>query len=543
MHSVHENTPAGESLSPDIPRTLRPYQDETLDHLAAAAQIGIRRALVSLPTGAGKTVIFSALVLTWLARGRVLIIVHRDELLRQTADKLRAAGYEGEIGVVKAGRNEHTAPVLIASVQTLGRTARLARLTADYALVIVDEAHHATAASYRRVLDYLGCFAPDGPFTAGFTATPERADRQDLNDIWQGIVYHKDLWDMIAAGYLCNVRGLQIRIAADLDHVARRGGDYREGELAAALTAAHVPMQIAEILVRYATDRRTLVFVPGVAFAHETARVLQDAGIAAAVVTGDTPIEERQGIYAALRAGSIKVLVNCAVLTEGFDEPSIDCVMIARPTLSRPLYQQMIGRGTRIHPGKGDSLVLDLVGASAQHELVTLATLTRHDPAILAAGGIAAAAARDTAQTGTGPLVARPVDLFGRDPLAWLAVDGDYVLSTPDGNLAIRHEPDGLYAIWFVPKGWCPVPRELAARLPLDTAQTLVEQHARHNHAMQLIAKAAPCRDRAASEKQTRFLRSLGVDPARPLTMGEAANFITAALYRGAVQRLERAAA
>jgi superfamily II DNA or RNA helicase len=260
-------------------------------------------------------------------------------------------------------------------VQTLARRARLERLARDFALAVVDEAHHAMAPSWRAVLTYLGCFEPAGPLTLGFTATPERADGQSLAEVFESIVYQRDMLSMIREGYLSDLRGLQVRLAVDLDCVHVRGGDFVESELAAEIERADGPGHIVRAYREYAVGRTALAFLPSVALAEQTARLLAAAGIPAGVVSGTTPLDERRCTRAELHACRLRVVTNCGVLTEGFDEPSVDCILLARPTHSQPLYIQIVGRATRLHPGKQDALIVDFVGASSRHELVTLGAL------------------------------------------------------------------------------------------------------------------------------------------------------------------------
>jgi superfamily II DNA or RNA helicase len=230
----------------DISLALRDYQVESLEAIAASTW---RRQLVALPTGMGKTVVFAHQIARVVAAGkRALVLVHRDELVSQTLDKLALVVPVLDVGVVKAERNECDAAVVVASVQTVCRPNRMQQLGRDFSLVIVDEGHHATAPSYRAVLTYLGCFSPEpcGPLTVGYTATPERADRASLLEVFEGIVFHRDILTMIKASYLCDVRGVQVRLDMDLDRVHSRGGDFIEGELACEMTRAHAPEHVVQ---------------------------------------------------------------------------------------------------------------------------------------------------------------------------------------------------------------------------------------------------------------------------------------------------------
>ena len=221
--------------------TPRPYQCEAVAAIVAAAHRGVRRPLLALPTGTGKTIVFALLVQQ--RGGRTLVLAHRDELIQQAVDKLRLVDPTMEIGVVKAERDEHEAPTVVASVQTLSRKPRLARLLPDFQTIVVDEAHHAPAATYQRILAHCHTWDPDGPLVVGVTATPERGDRRSLGQVFQRIVYQKDLLEMMQAGYLADLRAMQVLLQADFDALHIRRGDFVEAELETMLLAANAPAQ------------------------------------------------------------------------------------------------------------------------------------------------------------------------------------------------------------------------------------------------------------------------------------------------------------
>ena len=317
-------------------------------------------------------------------RGRSLILAHRDELIQQAVDKLRLVDPTLPLGVVQAARDEHTAPTVVASVQTLSRRTRLTRLVPDFQTIVIDEAHHAPAPTYRRILEYCRAWHPDGPLVVGVTATPERGDRHSLRPVFDGIVYQKTLLEMMQAGYLVDLRALQVLLQADFDALRTQQGDFVEAELETLLLAANAPAQVLAAFQAHAADRKALLFTPTVALAYAMAETFCAAGIAAEALDGTTPLATRRAILQRLHTGATRVVANCAVLTEGFDEPSVDCIIMARPTQSAPLYQQMLGRGTRTYPGKTDCLVLDVVGVSTHHTLHTAATLFDCDAGRLA---------------------------------------------------------------------------------------------------------------------------------------------------------------
>jgi len=517
--------------TPSASLDLRPYQREALGAVAAAEQRGVRRTLVALPTGTGKTVIFSHLI--HARGGRALVLAHRDELLGQAADKLTRVDPATPVGLVRAELDQVHAPIIAASIQTLARDARLARLGTDFHTIVVDEAHHAAAPTYRRVLEHLGAFEDAGPLVVGFTATPERGDRVGLGCVFEEIVYRRTLLDMLRAGYLCDLRAVQVTLEADLSQVRVRGGDFAEGELAAALLEANAPEHVAEALGEHAAGRKMLVFVPGVELAYETAGALCAAGIRAEALDGTTPRDERWAILARLRSGQTRAVVNCAVLTEGFDEPSVNCVVVARPTKSAPLYTQMIGRGTRMYPGKADCLILDLVGASTRHELVTAATLIGLAPCDLAGGRLVSEAVTEREARGydiaDGRLVSRAVDLFDRHALHWVTDGGRFSLSLGDGMLVLQEVASGWQVLRLGHGGTRQV---VASGLDLGYAQGIAEDLVREAKAAALVDPNARWRHRPATPKQLDTLRRMRVRVDGSLSAGRASELIGAAIAR-----------
>lgn len=367
---------------------LRDYQRDCIDAIVRAWGNGVRRPAAVLPTGAGKTVVFAELGRRIIeAGGRFGVLAHRDELIAQAVQKLHDASPGMRVGVFQASRREVAGKhAVVASVQSLTRAARRAELArAGLTAVVVDECHHATAPTYRAVLEDLGCFAdvdPEpggvagGALALGVTATMVRGDGVALGHVWEEVVFRREIIDMIRQGYLCTARGVRVRIAGlDLSRVRRTGGDFAGGALGAAMSEVMAPEAIARAVAERAQDRRGLVFVPSVAFAHETAAAMTAAGLSAVALDGSTPIEDRRLALKLFRAGELRWLVNCGLFTEGTDLPMADCVVIARPTSSTGLYMQMAGRGLRPFPGKRDCLVMDVVGVASRHKLASFAVL------------------------------------------------------------------------------------------------------------------------------------------------------------------------
>ncbi len=347
---------------------LRPYQQAAADAIFAAWR-DVRSTLLVLPTGTGKTIVFSDVARRIAgAGGQTLILAHRDELIRQAVDKLQAS--TGLIAAVEKA-DEYAAgtlaPVTVASVQTLMRGERLRRFPQDqFAAIVVDEAHHALAESYRGILGYFG-----GAKILGVTATPDRGDKRNLGSVFESFAYEYGLPDAVRDGWLARPVVQTCPIRLDLTGVRTTAGDYNAADLGEAL-APYAP-QIVEQIAGYAGNRKTLLFLPLVATSKAFCTLLQAAGMDARHVDGTS--DDRADVAAWLATPGPKVCCNAMLYTEGFDEPSIDAVCVLRATKSRPLYAQMIGRGTRLFPGKRDLLILDFLWHTARHELCTPASL------------------------------------------------------------------------------------------------------------------------------------------------------------------------
>src|SRR2546425_5552396 len=525
---------AAVAAPPMIRLTPRPSQHEAVAALLAAAARGVQRPLLVLPTGTGKTIVFALLVQR--RGGRSLILAHRDELIQQAVDKLRLVDPTLSLGIVQAAHDEHTAPTVVAGVQTLSRRARLTRVVPDFHTIVIDEAHHAPAPTYRRILDYCRAWHPDGPLVVGVTATPERGDHHSLRQVFDRIVYQKTLLEMMQAGYLVDLRALQVLLQADFDALRTQQGDFVEAELETLLLAANAPAQVLAAFQAHAAERKALLFTPTVALAYAMAETFRSAGIPAEALDGTTSLATRRAILQRLHTGETRVVANCAVLTEGFDEPSVDCIIVARPTRSALLYQQMLGRGTRTYPGKTDCLVLDVVGVSTRHTLHTAATLFACDPARLARQSVLEILDRPVClpqdeDPVTGTLRSTPVDLFARRALRWVQTrQGAWVLSLGAQHGTLRLRPDGPDTWQVVQVRRVAEPVWLGDTLPLPYAQGLAEDYARHLGVARLVEAEAPWRQQPATGEQTALLRKLGLAARAGLTKGEAAELLAAVL-------------
>ena len=348
---------------------LRPYQIEARDAVLSEWQGGRARTLLVLPTGTGKTIVFSAVIAERVAAGeRVLVLAHRGELLDQAADKLRKS--TGLMCAVEKAEESGLGSwfrVVVGSVQTLMRPQRLAQFPTGYfGTIIIDEAHHCLSDSYQRVLEHFG-----GANVLGVTATPDRSDMRNLGQYFDSLAYEYTLPKAIREGYLSPIKALTVPLRLDISQVGVAAGDYKAAELGTALEP--YLEQIAYQMQNYCAGRRTVVFLPLVATSQKFRDILQAHGFRAAEVNGNSA--DRAEVLADFAAGKYDVLCNSMLLTEGWDCPAVDCIIVLRPTKSRSLYCQMVGRGTRIAEGKDFLLLLDFLWHVERHELCRPASL------------------------------------------------------------------------------------------------------------------------------------------------------------------------
>ena len=340
--------------------TLRPYQEEAKEAIINSWKT-FDKSLLVLPTGTGKTIVFSKVAEERTTAGKVLIMAHREEILQQAADKIwNSCRIPCSLEKAESSCLGSWEPITVGSVQTLMSEKRLARFSQDYfQTIIVDEAHHALSDSYQRILSHF-----NQAKVLGVTATPDRGDKKNLGQYFENLAYEYSLLDAINSGYLCNIKAQTIPLKIDLNNVKISQGDYQAGDLGDAL--GPYLNQIADVLMNY-KDRKTVVFLPLVSTSQTFCRMLNDRGIKACEVNGNSP--DRADILADFENDKYNVICNSMLLTEGWDCPSVDCIVILRPTKVRSLYCQMVGRGTRLHPGKDHLLLLDFLWMCDRHEL------------------------------------------------------------------------------------------------------------------------------------------------------------------------------
>ena len=348
---------------------LRPYQQEAREAVEQDWDGDFLRTLLVLPTGCGKTIVFSKIVEDMVRAGRrCLILAHRGELLEQAADKLlQATGLRCAVEKAEETCLDSWYRVTVGSIQSLMREKRLGQFPANYFdVIVVDEAHHVLSEGYQRVLNHFGAAR-----VLGVTATPDRGDMRNLGQYFEHLAYEYTLPRAIKDGYLCPIKAVTIPLRLDLSGVGVQAGDFKSSDIDTALDPyLH---QIAQEMQQYCVGRKTVVFLPLVRTSQKFCRLLNTQGFQAAEVNGDS--KDRAEVLKAFDEGEYNILCNSMLLTEGWDCPSVDCVVVLRPTKVRSLYSQMVGRGTRLFPGKEDLLLLDFLWHTERHELCHPANL------------------------------------------------------------------------------------------------------------------------------------------------------------------------
>lgn len=537
-------------------RQLRNYQQAAVDAVRERWAQGDLRTAVILPTGAGKTDVIAAIAVAEVrAGGRVLIMAHRSELLDQCGARCRMHDPSVRVGRIQANRNDTMRPITVAMSQTLAGEKRRARLDAAWerrglqrpTLVIVDECHHAASPSQLAILEWAGCYREQGGTRAmGVTATMSRGKQRGagLGDVWQSIAYQRDIAWAIEQGWLVRPHGLAVVTEhLDLNQAKVRSGDYVDSELGEMVSQDVA--SIADAWLEHGENRITAAFTPDVQSATDLRDAFLARGVKAELVTGATPHAERAGIYDRLAAGVTRVMTNVMVASEGWDCPTVSCILMARPTRSLALYQQICGRALRQHPDKRDALVLDCVGATRALNLRTLADLApglEYDQSAVEAlpcemcGGYRSRVPEGE-QRCECPLESEPrekpkligpqryveVDLLATSSAVWLQTEaGRPFIPAMDRIVVLWQEAHGLYTC-----GWVPQKRDASGRyqpgkpitpfpVSLDEARRRAEAWAT-NYAPSYARRDAPWRKATSgkaaqpSEGQCALARDFGM--------------------------------
>ena len=531
---------------------LRPYQQEALDAVISYSDKGINRQLVVLPTGAGKTVIFSHLPLIKKDCLPMLVLAHRGELLDQARNKIMASNPDLTVEIEQAERKAGHTDVVVASVATLGRnnTPRIEEYPKDYfKSIVIDEAHHAAAPTYRRIIDYF-----NSSFILGVTATPQRSDSTRLVDVFEEIVYYKSIQDLIEDGWLCPLVGYRVKTNTDLSEVEIVNGDYAQAKLEDAVDNPERNASIVAAYLNLAMDEKALVFASGVRHAENLALSFRQASVETAVIVGTTPQEERNSILARFAAGTLRVVVNVGVLTGGFDEPSVQAIILAKPTRSTLLYTQIVGRGTRLHESKQSCKIIDIADTTKGKKPIGLPTLLGLPPEFDLQGQSLTDVAKKFEELenfcpGEAVRVLNPddidlaytrINLFMPPPpnefvqqyskLVWAEIGEDHYRLGLNNDESMIISCDAL-SRWNVQL----INNHTKESKILGMTETMREAFARtdkwvQNHrpnSMALLDASATWRVDAPTEKQQKFLKRIGIPMTSDITKGMASQIIS----------------
>lgn len=543
---------------------LRPYQKQTIDAIREAWRSGVADVLAVLATGAGKTIVFLALldeILREQPAARFLLVAHRKELIEQPAERIAQFWPQraGQVGIVMAGQNECDRAITIGTIQTLQSPNRLAQIAAhgpiDY--LIIDEAHHSNADGYLAVIQSLKDINPDLRHL-GVTATPVRADGGGLP--YTRKVVHFGVKELVRDGWLCPPRWLAIQTGISLAGVPVYGSggerDFSQKALVDVFETANCFDLVTETHQKYADGRKALAFVASVEGAYRLAETLNSAGIAAIAADGTTAKETRRDILTDFRAGRYDVLVNCALFTEGLDIPEVSCIHQVRPTKSDSLYLQMVGRALRIVPGKDDALILDYAPADARNVtmLGDVLGVDAKKEAYVAeteeAGFVIAGFTFDGdfrwMNGNPMEIVSRQLDYLNMSPWRWAKPQGKagpMVLGLGPGDDRIDRslvisEPGETMRVWLVAKGeedrWHKA--YLVQTGDFDQCSEWASDYAEQRGNPVLARKQQRWRSGMPSEGQIKYARRLGIwKPG--MTRGDCADAITAKLAIDAVRR------
>lgn len=491
---------------------LRDYQSESLDRLDAGYESGLLRLGIGLPTGVGKTIVMTEMARRYAAKGaHVWILLHRDQLVIQTERKMREhATPPTTVGVVQGDRDVVGADIVVVSVHTLRSEKRLSRMRRPD-LIIVDEAHVSMSDTYLRIFERYPLAR-----LAGFTATWMRADKKQLGDIWEKIVYHRSIRWAIREDHLVPPRGISIGAPEHLlDDVRTRGGDYVEADLGQAVSVEAIRTNVIRGYSEHARGRLAVLFAPTRAASEYFRDGLQSAGIPSAGIYAGTPARERHMIFEAYHKRRIAVLTTCTALAEGWDAPWCDVALMVRPTKSKGLYIQQVGRVLRPWPGKTEALVLDFVGAAQGMSLNLDAILRQSEPddppdelddEEQEEYGSRPAGQELMFRVGKGT---KPVDLFAGTSAVWQTTDLGVPFVATKTRFYFLFSYEGMFAVGSCPitglRGGAWLRQDMGAEEALNYASIVAVDEDEHHASRDARWRKAPI-----TERQIRTARSIG---------------------------------
>lgn len=518
---------------------LRPYQEECLQEINKAFEKGITRQLVHLATAAGKTVIFAHLIQQ--KNCRTLVLAHTLELLEQARDKIQMICPGLDVGLVNANSKEFNKPVVVSTIQSARQPENLKQLqTQGFELLIYDEAHRAGNDSARLVLDSLGFGKGTKRLLAGFSATPFRNDSKGLGEVFEKIVYHKSIKDLISLGYLCQPKGIKIKTDLDLTTIKTEDGDFVSESLAEYMNTPQMNELVVKTFIEHAKDRKTVCFSANISHAKKLAEAFRGYGITSEAIHGGTHVDERKSLLERFKNGNISVLTNCQLLTEGWDCPEVDCVLVAKPTQSKGLYTQMAGRGLRLFPNKTDCLILDF--GSKSHSLCSIAVLNGDSESETEKKQPVESKICELAKT-LPPSINKKLkaSIIEFDPLGeaftWLKDGQSYSLKA-SGSKTLKISPtaEGRFSVMFFNGN---IYQTIAKDISFEYAFSTAEEFAKENRSLFTISDLeAPWRKLPISDKQKGLFKSFGYrSGVEDLSRGQAAIIISSGVLNKKTSR------
>lgn len=499
---------------------LRDYQESALNSVIKDFQGGVNRQLIVLPTASGKTFVMAAVAKYF--NKKVLIVAHREELLLQAQDKFKLYWPEADIGICKAERKEYNHQIVIGSTQTCSRPGCLRQLKKKgFDILMIDETHHAPASTYQRIIKDLGFGDKTKKLLIGVTATPMRSDKKQLGDFFDKMVYSKTAGELIQSGHLAPVSGRRILTSFNLNKVHTRMGDFAVNELASVVNTKDRNKFVVEKFKEHCPTRKAIVFCVDVKHCQDTAQAFNTQGIIAEPVWGNMDKDLRKRVLKGFSKANIQVVTSCGVLTEGFDEPSIQAIVMARPTKSKGLYIQMAGRGLRKNPGKEDCLVLDFT--DQYHNLNSIISLNKAIPESKYIEADKPKVEREkvdrTPRINTLKNIDREFDVLGiHTSFFWVDIGDDERSLTDDNKneIVIRPTDSGFVADLFSNGN---VKSICSNQVHLKDCIKICEDYARNNLKITYAALngswLANARKLKPSEKQIEILRQHSVDTRR----------------------------
>lgn len=509
---------------------LRDYQVECLASIQENYANGINSQLVSLPTGAGKTVVFASLIKEM--KRKTLVLAHTTELLDQAKEKITMICPGLDVGIVRADCKEFNRPVVVSTIQSARQPETLEEFKRQgFSLCIYDEGHRAASRTPREILSELGFFNASEKLLVAFTATPFRNDSKGLGEVFEKVTYRKTIKDLINLGYLCKPIGIRIKSDLDLSTVVTENGDFKTESLASVMDTPEMIELAVDSWLEKALGRKTVAFAVTVSHAKNLADAFRRRGITSETIHGGTEQGERSDLLKRFKNGDIFVLTNCQILTEGWDCPEVDCVLMVKPTQSKGLYTQMVGRGLRLSPNKKDCRVLDF--GSQTHSLCGMAELIKDSDEEEAKGNPQQENKLSAFVKSLPPSINKKLrasiiefDILG-DSFTWLKDEYTYSLKAVENKtLKIFPTAEGRFSVLFFNGN---IYQTVAKDLNFEYAFSCAEEFAKGNRAIFSVSDLdAPWRQLPISQKQKDLFRSYrfssGIDD---LSRGQAALIIS----------------